>query len=281
MLCVEEGPARGAEYEVPAKGRVVVGRSPGCDLKLGDNQASRLHFRVETSGRKLRVTDLDSQNGTFVNDEKITEPAEVGVGDSIRAGKSVLRIRKGSKGYLTGKDLGGYRLEQRLGGGGMGEVYRATQKSLGRTVAVKILSDKLTRDGAFVNRFVAEARAAGSLSHPNVVQVYDVGNDEGRYFFSMEYLPGGSVQQHIESEGELEVARSLEIVLQTARALEFAEKEGIVHCDVKPDNLLLTAEGDVPALRPRNRQEGGRARRRELRGGLRLAALHVPRTGPR
>ncbi|MHC4247753.1 MAG: protein kinase domain-containing protein [Planctomycetota bacterium] len=245
MLCIEEGPSRGVECEVPEGGHVVAGRSRQCELALRDEQVSRMHFRAEFVDGNLRVTDLESQNGTFVDGKKISAATVVGIGATLKAGNTTIRVRASSRGYLTGTDLAGYRLERRLGGGGMGEVYRATQVSLGRTVAVKVLSDKLTSDRGFVQRFIAEARSAGKLSHPNVVQVYDVGEEEGRYFISMEYVEGGSVEDLLDVEGKLESSRALRVALQTARALEYAERQGIVHCDVKPDNLLLTVEGDV------------------------------------
>ncbi|MHC5055637.1 MAG: protein kinase domain-containing protein [Planctomycetota bacterium] len=245
MLCIEEGPLRGVECEVPEGGHVVAGRSRQCELALRDEQVSRMHFRADFSDGELRVTDLESQNGTWVNGKKIAATTVVDLGATLKAGNTTIRVRASSRGYLTGTDLAGYRLERRLGGGGMGEVYRATQVSLGRTVAVKVLSDKLTSDRGFVQRFIDEARSAGKLSHPNVVQVYDVGEEEGRYFISMEYVEGGSVEDLLDAEGKLEPSRALRVGLQTARALEYAERQGIVHCDVKPDNLLLTVEGDV------------------------------------
>jgi len=245
MLCIEEGPLRGVECEVPEGGHVVAGRSRQCELPLRDEQASRMHFRADFINGELRITDLESQNGTWVNGKKISATAVAGIGAKLKAGRTLIRVREGSRGYLTGTELAGYRLQQRLGGGGMGEVYKATQMSLGRTVAVKVLSEDLAKDRSFVKRFIAEARAAGKLSHPNVVQVYDVGDDEGRYFISMEYVESGSVEDLLEVEEKLAPSRALEIGLQTARALEYAERQEIVHCDVKPDNLLLTADGEV------------------------------------
>jgi serine/threonine protein kinase len=204
-----------------------------------------MHFRADLIDGELRITDLESQNGTYVDGKKITKTTVAKTGSIIKTGKSVIRVRASSRGYLTGTDLAGYRLERRLGGGGMGEVYKATQVSLGRIVAVKVLSDKFASDRSFVKRFIAEARAAGKLSHTNVVQVYDVGDEEGRYFISMEYVENGSVEDLLGVEGTLDGPRARKVALETARALEYAERQGIVHCDVKPDNLLLTMEGDV------------------------------------
>ena len=169
-------------------------------------------------------------------------------GAAIRAGETLFNFlseRDPDKGALAGKKLGGYQLVERLGIGGMGEVYKAVQLSLGRQVAMKILAPELTSDRTFVERFLREARAAGNLNHPNIVQVHDSGEQQGTYYFSMEYVDGGSVQDVITGGRKLPQDRATEIALQAARALEYAQKAGIVHCDVKPDNLMLTLGGDV------------------------------------
>ncbi len=244
MLTVEEGPGRGAEVEIPRDGEIVIGRAGHCQISIPDSKASRTHCRVEGDGDEIIVTDLASQNGTYVNGVRIDEATTVRVGDTIRVGNSTMRLREGAAGELTGRTLAGYEVEQRLGFGGMGEVYRAKQVSLGRTVALKILSRDLTTDRHFVRRFVEEARSAGQLNHPNVVHVYDVGDEDGYYYYSMEYLPGGTVQ-HLAEEGAMEPVKAVDIALQAARALEYAETKGIIHCDVKPGNLMLDAEGQV------------------------------------
>ena len=244
-LTVEEGPGLGAECEVPPQGSVCVGRSSACDLVILDRRVSRQHFRIEAKGSRYILVDLGSHNGTFINEEKVLEQALLSPGDAIRIGETVMRLHEGPRASLAGTVIAGYRLERRLGSGGMGEVYRATQLSLGRTVAVKVLHQDLTSDRAFVARFVAEARAAGALNHPNIVQVYDVGEENGRYYYSMELVAGGNVQELVQGGIALDPMRATEIILQAAHALEYAEKKGIVHCDVKPDNLMLTTEGDV------------------------------------
>ena len=153
MLSIEEGPLRGVECEVPAGGHVVAGRSRQCELPLRDEQASRMHFRADFIDGELRITDLESQNGTWINGKKISVTTVAGTGATLKAGRTVIRVREGSRGYLTGTELAGYRLQHRLGGGGMGEVYKATQVSLGRTVAVAIAigPNTLRLGGPFVN----------------------------------------------------------------------------------------------------------------------------------
>ena len=245
ILAVEKGLNKGAQYKLPREGEILLGRSSVCQLPIADSKASRQHCRVEVAGGRMTVADLDSHNGTLVNGEKIVMPTEVEVNDTIAIGDVIVRIRDDASGTLIGKELSGYHLEQRLGQGGMGDVYRATQASLGRTVAVKVLSEELALDRAFVERFLNEARAAGRLSHANVVHVHEVGQDKGRYFYAMEYVAGGNVHQLVEGGGTLDPKQAVKMIVQTAKALDYAEKEGIVHCDIKPENLMVTAEGDI------------------------------------
>jgi len=145
---------------------------------------------------------------------------------------------------LVGKDLSGYRVERKIGAGGMGGVYLAEQTSLQRKVAIKVLNETFAADSTFVDQFVNEARAAGALNHPNVVQVYDVGSAGGRYFFSMEVMPGGSIEDRIK-EGPVPWQDALNWFIDSANALIFAKRREILHRDVKPDNLMLAEDGSA------------------------------------
>lgn len=144
---------------------------------------------------------------------------------------------------LTGKTVGGYEITGILGKGGMGIVYKATQTSLHRNVALKVLSPTLARDQKFVDLFLREARAAAQLHHPNVVTIFDVGSEDGLHYYSMEVFDGGSAEQLLKKERKLSTDRSLRIARDAARALEFAESKHLLHRDVKPDNLMITAQG--------------------------------------
>jgi hypothetical protein len=146
---------------------------------------------------------------------------------------------------LVGKTLGGYHVLRKIGQGGMGSVYVAEQVSLKREVALKVLSEKFVADSAFVDQFLNEARAAGQLNHPNVVQVYDVGKEQGRYFFSMEFVPGGAIEDRIKGAKSAEWSEALNWFLDATNALIFARKRGILHRDVKPDNLMLAEDGSA------------------------------------
>jgi len=248
-LVVERGNEKGVSLTLDAtRPIVVIGRLKTCELVLTDGLVSRRHFQIEKKEDGYYVTDLESHNGTYVNGEKIEKPTPITFGGTVRIGETLFAFRDGEfagEGGLAGKKFGGYHLLTRIGVGGMGEVYRALQESLGRVVALKILSPELTSDRSFVEKFVREARAAGKLNHPNVVHVHEVNEENGMYFFSMELIEGGSVQDLVSKGRKIDCKRATEITLQAARALEFAEKAGIVHCDIKPDNLMLTASGDV------------------------------------
>jgi serine/threonine-protein kinase len=136
--------------------------------------------------------------------------------------------------------LGGrYELIDKLGSGGMSNVYRAKDRILERTVAVKVLAEHLSDDDRFVARFRREALAVAKLIHPNIVQVYDTGVDHGRHFIVMECVEGRSGAQILKSEGVLDPETAVEIGVQACAGLEYAHRHGIVHRDVKPGNLMV------------------------------------------
>src|ERR671921_2182639 len=134
-----------------------------------------------------------------------------------------------------------YVLGEFLGSGGMGEVYLAHDGVLERDVALKILRSQYAGDEEFAERFRREARSAASLSHPNIVQVYDRGEtDDGSYYIVMEHVPGGNLKERIQEEGLLSPEEATAIALQVARALRAAHERGIVHRAIKAQNVLLT-----------------------------------------
>ena len=146
----------------------------------------------------------------------------------------------------AGKVYGGrYEVIERVGLGGMAEVYRARDDLLGREVAVKVLSDRLSTDKSFVERFRREAQAAANLSHPNIVSLYDYGSDEGANFIVMELIDGRGLEAVIAEDGPLLPERAAEIASDVARALERAHDTGLVHRDVKPSNIMITSYGQT------------------------------------
>jgi serine/threonine protein kinase len=146
-----------------------------------------------------------------------------------------------------GDIAGRYRLEGRLGFGGMSTVHLAMDMRLERQVAVKLLAEHLADDPAFVSRFQREAQAAARLVHPNIVQVFDSGRDErtDQYFIVMEYIQGASCAEILRDDGWVEVDDALKIIEQACEGLDYAHRHGVVHRDVKPGNLLRAREGEV------------------------------------
>ena len=145
---------------------------------------------------------------------------------------------------VVGETIAGrYELQELVGTGGMSSVYKAHDTLLERNVALKILHDQYTSDDDFVERFRREARAVARLSHPNIVTVIDRGEDGGKQFIVFEYIDGENLKEHLVRSGRLPVRDALELALQVARALAFAHEHGLVHRDVKPQNVLLNGDG--------------------------------------
>src|ERR1051326_1264316 len=141
--------------------------------------------------------------------------------------------------------IGHYKIVSELGRGGMGVVYKGYEESLNRYVAIKVLGDHLAGDEQFLSRFTREARAAGGLSHPNVIPIFYIGEDDGLHYFAMEFVNGRSVQSMIRSEGRIGNPRAAQIILQAAHGLAAAHDAGIIHRDIKPANLMVDERGVV------------------------------------
>jgi serine/threonine protein kinase len=142
--------------------------------------------------------------------------------------------------------LGGrYKLDERIAGGGMGDVWKATDEVLGRIVAVKVLLAALLEEPGFAERFRAEARTMATINHPGVVDIYDYGNENGTAFLVMEYIEGDALSRTLSRVGRLTPGRTMALIAQAADALHAAHEKGIVHRDVKPGNLLVRPNGTL------------------------------------
>ncbi len=247
-LVIENGPDKGMEYSLTGSEHFTVGRDSAVALQIKDSLASRHHFRIEMRDGHHYLCDSGSTNGTYLNGKKVSE-VKLTTGDRIRVGETLISILSDdvgdAAGGLIGMNLDGYQLERRIGRGGMGTVYLAKQLSLDRPVAMKILSDDLARNEKFTKMFHAEARAAAKLHHPNIVLAYDVGEANNKHYFAMEYVSGGSVQDRLAECRKLPISEAIAFTIEAARALEFAEQKGIVHRDIKPDNMMITETGGI------------------------------------
>lgn len=266
--------------------RVVIGRDTSTECVLDVKSVSRKHARIERRGSRFSITDLGSTNGTLVNGVRIVEETKLGSGDRIRLGDEILELEFDPvtlqvTGQLTKSSMetasltrparstarpaadpvdrelrageilpvrhGKFYLLKRLGQGGMGIVYHALDLDSNRDVAVKFIRGNIGRNEAFLDFFHnREAVLAREIEHPNVIRVYEHGVDAEHHYISMEYVEGRNLYS-ILKERRLEPAEVLEILKQVACGLVAAHRQGVVHSDIKPANILLGGNGSPPS----------------------------------
>ncbi len=206
----------------------------------------------EQAGRHTSLLSIAAHKGFITKDQIKSLQASTGEFQQLTPSQGVQPVpgpQRGteSKPVMKSQSIEGYEMSKALGKGGFGVVYLATQISLNRPVAIKILPPEVARNELFVQRFFREARTAGKLVHPNVVQVLDVGQSNGYYFIVMEYVPGKTVEKQIKESGPLSEEKVFEIGTSVGKALQAASKFDLVHRDIKPGNLMLT-EDDLVKL---------------------------------
>lgn len=245
-IIIEKGAERGRAIPVPDGEVLLFGRSPHCHVMIEDHLASRAHFVVEHQREGYLLIDQQSRNGTFLNGEPIA-CAKLRNGDQIDVGNTTFTYSEeddvSPDAGPIGKELGGYRIEKRIGRGGMSTVYRGVQVALARAVAIKVLSPaRAGRPGA-IERFHEEGRASVELIHPHIVEVFSFGEAQGLYYLALEYMRFGSLQDHLARLKKLPLKDVLPLVIDICTALEFIEQKRMVHRDIKPANILLTDGG--------------------------------------
>ena len=164
---------------------------------------------------------------------------------NLQESKPEIVKAEGSVARFEDRTLGDFRILRRLGRGGMAEVYLAEQTSLKRNVALKVLRDEWVGDETHLSRFAREAKAAAGLNHPNIVQVFAVGEEAGVHFIAQEYVQGRNLREFLTREGIPQLPAALHIIKQVAAALQAAGEAGIVHRDIKPENIMITPKLQV------------------------------------
>jgi serine/threonine protein kinase/WD40 repeat protein len=181
--------------------------------------------------------------------DKHPNTAEQVARELFRQGKlTKFQVQAVYQGKTRGLVMGNYVVLDRIGEGGMGQVYEARHQRMDRVVALKLLPSSLMKSAEAVKRFQREVKAAARLSHPNIVTAHDADEHQGAHFLVMEYVDGKDLGKLVTEEGPLSLARAVDYIVQAAKGLEYAHQQGVIHRDIKPSNLLVNAEGTVKIL---------------------------------
>jgi serine/threonine-protein kinase len=275
-LAVTEGPNTGLLLPFDRHDMFVVGRSQRTSTRLPakDPYLSRFHFMLEANPPRVRVMDLNSHNGTFVNGQRIATPTEIHAGDRIKAGHSVFtaQIEPGEPStvtelpkppaedvtreytpenppeapttvatnrYPSRLSLPGYRIVREVGFGGMGTVFEAERQADSTTVAIKVVRPSVVPTRKQIERFLREADILRQLDHPSIVRFHETGEAGGMLYFAMEFVPGMDARQYVKDKGTLSVPAATQVCVKVLQGLSHAHARGFVHRDVKPSNILM------------------------------------------
>ncbi len=275
-LVISAGGGRGRRVELLEE--LVLGRAVDGEGRLSDDpEVSRRHARVTraSSGPPV-VEDLGSANGTFVNGERVTEPRVLGAGDSLRVGTTTLELSRVDRAppapaaapppavaapaapaehvaprvpagavLQMGSVFAGCRVQEVIGHGDMGVLYRADELALQRPVALKLILPEYSDDERFRERFRRESKITAAIAHPNVIPVFDAGEQDGLLYIMMRLVDGTDLRALIAADGPLEPVRAARIARQVGAALDAAHARGMLHRDVKPSNVLLARRDHV------------------------------------
>src|SRR5216110_2979018 len=163
------------------------------------------------------------------------------------AGLAASIVKNGQADLLVGRAIGHYKISKRIGTGGMGEVYLATDMTAGRKAALKLLPMRFTGDAERLKRFQQEARALVGLNHPNILTIYEIGEDHSTHYIASELIEGETLRQRL-MRGRMQLSEAVDVAIQVASALAAAHQAGIVHRDIKPENIMLRPDGYVKVL---------------------------------
>ncbi len=217
-------PSEPTEEELGRFGKIVLSKQFASLSKV---KAVILHQRqLMLKGKKIRLGDLMVKLGVITASQQ----------------EEILKIQNSVKSPIPG-----YEIMEKLGQGGMGAVYRGRQINMDRIVAIKTLNPQLSSQKSYVEKFLKEAKSVARLNHNNIIKGIDVGQVKGRYFFVMEFVDGPTLQEKINKEGTFSEKDALQIILQIADAIKYINQFGIVHRDIKPDNIILTSQ-NIPKL---------------------------------
>jgi serine/threonine-protein kinase len=231
-----------------ARKKVVIGRHSGDDMTINDAKCSRGNTEVEFVDGKFFVRDRGSRNGTSLNGVPIKEPIQINYGDKILIGATEIEFQKSPE--KVNIEITGYEIIEHIASGGMGKVYKARQISLDRIVAIKVLAPKFTNNPRLTENFINEARSAGRLNHPNLVQVHDVNKDFQKngqviYYFTMEFIDGKTLKELIRDSEKLPALQVIDLLIDISKGLEYIHNNKLIHRDIKPDNIMIDGDGNL------------------------------------